>query len=226
MLHNSRRNRRVLAGIAGVNLCLALAVSAGAVPLPGAADDDGRSARTVASATSVEHLMAPVRQPGDVADVVTTVAPTTVPVTVAPKPDTAAAATTTAAPPTSRPAAGAAVSQAPVTQAPVTVPRITVPPAPVNVARRTPPAGEVQQAISALPQYVRSILAPSPDQVAQLGDKVCTMFDQGQTFDQVKATGLSMVTQVPLTKVLPGGADWVVRTAVTLYCPGHLTKIG
>jgi len=93
------------------------------------------------------------------------------------------------------------------------------------VARRVPSAAEVQQAIATLPQYVRSLLSPSPAQVAQLGDKVCGMFDSGQSFAQVKATGLQMVTQVPLTTVLPGGADWVVRTVVTLYCPGHLSKL-
>lgn len=227
MIGNTRRNRRVLAGIAGVNLCLAVAVSAGAVPLPG--NDDGRSGRNVASATSVEQLVAPVRQAGDVVDVTTTAVPPTVPVTVAPRTDTTVAAK--AAPTTAAPAkastAKAAVTPSPVAQAPVVqAPAVTVPPVVLSVARRVPAASEVQQAITALPTYVRSILAPSPAQVAQLGDKVCTMFDQGQTFAQVKATGLSMVTQVPLTTVLPGGADWVVRTAVTLYCPGHLAKIG
>jgi hypothetical protein len=93
------------------------------------------------------------------------------------------------------------------------------------VARVVPSAARVQQAISEVPNYVHSILSPSPAQVAQLGDKVCTMFDQGQTFAQVKATGLQMVTQIPLTTVLPGGADWVVRTVVNLYCPGHSSKL-
>ena len=40
MFENKRRVRRVLAGIAGVNLCLAVAVSAGAVPMPGG-DEEG-----------------------------------------------------------------------------------------------------------------------------------------------------------------------------------------
>jgi hypothetical protein len=88
-----------------------------------------------------------------------------------------------------------------------------------------PSAAEVSQAIATLPQYVHSIISPTPAQVAQLGDQVCTAFDQGQTFAQVKATGLSMVTKVPLTTVLPGGADWVVRTTVALYCPGYTSKL-
>jgi len=95
----------------------------------------------------------------------------------------------------------------------------------VKVPRRVPTAAEVQQAIATLPQYVSTILKPSPAQVDQLGDQVCTAFDQGQTFSQVKDTGLRMVTQLPLTSVKPGGADWVVRTTVTLYCPGHADKL-
>jgi hypothetical protein len=116
-------------------------------------------------------------------------------------------------PATSAPAAGAAPAAAAVPAAPVKVPRVVPSPA------------AVQQAIAALPQYVSTILTPTPAQVAQLGDQVCTAFDQGQTFSQVKATGLQMVTQLPLTTVKPGGADWVVRTTVALYCPGHADKL-
>lgn len=231
MFDNTRRNRRALAGIVGVNLALALAVSAGAVPLSGA-HDDGRSAATVASAAVTQEPAATVRQAGDGVSAAmaqgsaattpppvptaeaskatgTTVAPTTVPVVTAGR---SAAAAPTAARPT------------------VTVPAVATPSVAAGVvaqvARRVPAAAEVQQAISNLPQHVRSIIKPSPAQVAQLGTTVCGMFDAGQSFAQVKATGLQMVTQVPLTTVLPGGADWVVETVVTLYCPGHLAKIG
>jgi hypothetical protein len=174
--------------------------------------------------------MASARQPGDTAGATieqapATSAPTTAaPTTVAPK-----ATATTAAPTTKAPASSTAskttAAKAPAAAAAVTVPPVTVPPVPVGVARVVPSAAQVQQAIASLPNYVHSILSPSPAQVAQLGDKVCTMLDQGQTFAQVKATGLQMVTQVPLTTVLPGGADWVVRTVVNLYCPGHSSKL-
>ena len=93
------------------------------------------------------------------------------------------------------------------------------------MARRTPSSTEVQQALKTFPQYVKTFIKPTSAQVAELGDRVCTAFDEGQSFAQVKATGLEMVTQVPKTTVLPGGADWVVRTIVTLYCPGHAPKL-
>ncbi len=219
MFDDTRRSRKVLGGIAGVNLVLALAVSAGALPHPGG--DDAAKTTTVASASIADEASSSTEPPLDVVpaaeDVTTTtVAPTTVPATVAPK-------ATVTTPPTTPPSTTTKLAAA--TQP--TAPRVTAPVAavPVSVARRTPTSAEVQQAIATLPQYVRSLLTPSPAQVAQLGDRVCSMFDQGQTFAQVKATGLQMVTQVPLTTVLPGGADWVVRTAVTLYCPGHAAKL-
>ena len=212
MLQNTTRNRSVLAGVAGVTLALGLAVSAGAVPQLG----DTGGARAEAASSSAVPAPAP-RQPGD-----TTVAAAP-PVTSAPTTVAPAAPPTTKATPTTKAAPKPTV--APTTVAPVAAATPSAPPAPVKVARRVPSAAEVQQAIATLPQYVHSILTPSPAQVAQLGDQVCTAFDQGQTFAQVKATGLQMVTQVPLTTVLPGGADWVVRTVVSLYCPGHASKL-
>ena len=220
MLENSRRNRKLVAGAAGVNLALALAVGAGAVSGRG----HGGDVRAVALAA--EPLAGPIaRQPGDVVkDVAAAVVPTTLPpvatTTVAPRP--------TAAPPTTAKARPAATSTAAALSAPSTAspaPAATAPAAPVKVPRRVPSAAEVDTAIATLPQYVRTPFTPTPAQVAQLGDQVCTAFDQGQTFAQVKTTGLQMVTQVPFTTVLPGGADWVVKTAVALYCPGHSSKL-
>jgi hypothetical protein len=146
----------------------------------------------------------------------TTAAPTTAPPTTAAK----------AAPTTTKPRV-VAPKPTPAPQAAIAAPATAAPPAPVapaKVARTVPSAAAVQQAISQLPQHVHSILTPSAAQVAQLGDQVCTAFDQGQTAAQVEATGLQMVTQVPLTTVLPGGAEWVAKTTVTLYCPGYLSK--
>jgi hypothetical protein len=201
-----------------------VAVSAGALPHPG----DTGTTKNVAASTQVgpvtndttAHLAAdtPSTAPA------TTEAPTTVPpTTVAPAP--AATTPTTKAPvATTKPTTKTTI---PTTVAPAAAVVTTTPAAPVvtTVARRVPSAAEVQAAITALPQYVHSILTPTAAQVAQLGDAVCTAFDQGQTFAQVKATGLSLVTKVPLTTILPGGADWVVRTAVNLYCPGYASKL-
>jgi hypothetical protein len=221
MMQNTRRNRRVLAGVAGVNLALALAVGAGAIPRPGV---DG-NATTVAASSRIDPVGgATARQPGDA--VAAQAAPATVPPTTAP-PTTVTKATTptTRAPVATTRTTKAAAPATVTTDAPAAAAPAAAPAGPVKVPRRVPSPAEVQQAIATLPQYVSTILTPSPAQVAQLGDQVCTAFDQGQTLAQVEATGLQMVTQVPLTTVKPGGADWVVRTAVTLYCPGHLTDL-
>ena len=222
MLKNTSLIRKVLAGVVGVNLALALAVAAGAVALPG---DDHGDVRT-ASVSQVEELAAPPpRQPGDA---VTTTVP-------APAPDAvAAAAVPTPAPttvpkpkvPTPATTKAPVAKAAPATAPPVVAPAAAAPAAPVRVARRTPSATEVQGVINELKRQVGGILllvSPTAAQIAQAGDQVCTAFDGGQSFAQVKATGLSMVP-ASIT-VPPATVDWAVRQAVTLYCPGHASKL-
>ena len=96
---------------------------------------------------------------------------------------------------------------------------------PAGVPRRTPSAAEVGQAIEALPRYIKTVVPPTPGLVAEVGRQVCTAFDQGYSFAEVKETGLRMLTQLPRTTVYPGGADWAVRSVVALYCPGHAPKL-
>ena len=223
MFENTKTVRRVLAGVVGVNLSLALAVSAGAVPKPG----DHGSVHTAAAAAA-EPVAAPVAPQAD--NAAQDAVQPTVPTTAAPAPTTPAAPTTVAAPKVTTPPTTKAPAPKPAVTtaapAPATAaPAVTVPAVPVTVPRRVPSAAEVQAAIAALPQYVRTPFTPTAAQVAQIGDQVCSAFDQGQTFAQVKATGLSMVTQIPLTTILPGGADWVVKTVVNLYCPGYASKL-
>ncbi len=218
-------NHKLLAGVVGVNLVLALAVSAGAVPMPG----DGTEVHA-ASVVAVEELATtPARQPGD------TVAP---PATAAPADATAAAQPEVSPPATAAPTTAIAkpkttippTTKAPARTAPattaVTAPPTTVPVTVAKVARRTPSAAEVQTVIAELKRQVGGLLlliSPTPAQIAQAGDQACTAFDNGQTFAQVKVTGLSMIpTSVTVT---PATADWAVRQAVTLYCPGHASKL-
>ena len=220
MLGNTSLTRRVLGGVAGVNLALALAVSAGAVPRPG---DDVHTA----AATAIEEVAAPAaRQPGDAAAQAAETPATTVPVVAAPP--TTAAPTTAApkvtAPPTTK--APKAATPKTTTPAPVvtTAPPATVP-AVVKVARRVPTAAEVQGVIAEMKKRVPllTFVSVSPAQVDQIGDQACTAFDNGQSFAQVKATGLSMI---PAGVSLPAGTDdWAVRKAVALYCPGHADKL-
>ena len=219
LLANTNLTRRVLVGVVGVNLTLALAVSAGAVPRP------GENVHT-AAATQVEELAAPAaRQAGDVAQAA---APAPA---AAPTPTTAAPATTVAKPKVTTPPTTKAPKAAP--KAAASAPAVTTAPAapaPVvaavtKVARRVPTAAEVQGVIAELKKRVPilSFVSIAPTQIDQIGDQVCTAFDNGQSFAQVKSTGLSMI---PATVSVPVGTDdWAVRKAVALYCPGHANKL-
>ena len=219
MLENSSRNRRLLGGVAGVNLALALAVSAGAVPRPG----DNGDVRAAAVA-EVEQVAVNARQPGDAMSE-TSQAPAPVASAVAEAaPTTTVAKPKVTSPPTTKPPSSASRTAQPA--APAAAPAAAVPAAPIKVARRTPSATEVQATIIELKRQVGGLLllvSPTPAQIAQAGDQVCTAFDNGQTFAQVKATGLSMIP--PTVTVSPATADWAVRQAVALYCPGHASKL-
>ena len=219
-MQDTNRNRKLLAGLVGVNLALALAVGAGAVPLTG---DNGK-VRT-AAISQAEELAAPAaRQPSDTAPAAPQAA---VPVS----PAEAAPATTTptvpkpkiTAPPTTK---AAVVKAAPTTSPPAVAPVAAVAAAPAKVARRTPTSAEVQAAIAELKRHIGTLALfynPTEAQIAQAGDQVCTAFDGGQTFAQVKATGLTMI---PTTvTVPPGTVDLGVRKGVALYCPGHASKL-
>lgn len=91
--------------------------------------------------------------------------------------------------------------------------------------RTTPTSAEVTAAIQGLKKYVHSFLSPSASQVAELGNDVCTAFDKGKTAKSIEATMLAKVKSLPLTVVLPGAAQYVVRTEVKLYCPGYKSKV-
>jgi hypothetical protein len=99
------------------------------------------------------------------------------------------------------------------------------PATPQKAARTTPSASAVSSAISGLRNYVHTPFTPSSAQVAQFGDAVCTAFDQQKTFSQVKAEILAQVKKLPFTTVTAGAADYVVKTAVSLYCPGYKSKV-
>ncbi len=205
-----------------MNLTLALAVSAGAVPRPG----DNASVRT-ASVSQVEEVAAPfVRQPGDGA--VEATVPTTV-VVPATAPTTVAAPKPTAPPTTKAPAAAKTATKA-TTPAPAAAaaatPVVTAPPAPVKVPRRTPSDAEVLPLIAELKRQIGglAVLATiTTAQIADAGNQICTAFDNGQSFTQVKSTGLTMIP--PSIVVKPATVDWAVRQGVALYCPGHTSKL-
>lgn len=110
-----------------------------------------------------------------------------------------------------------------------TAPASTVPSAPVASGpppRTQPSAAQVQQAIVGLGSYVQSILAPNASQVAQVGNLVCTAFDQGKTYGQISQQVQSELAGLPLTTVRPGASSYVIATAVHLYCPAYTSRLG
>lgn len=105
-------------------------------------------------------------------------------------------------------------------------PTVTATPTPTKAARTTPSAAQVSAALAGLRQYVHSPFTPSSSEVAQFGNYVCTAFDDGKTYAQVITAVDQKVNQIPFTTVEPGGDDYVVHTAVSLYCPGYSSKLG
>ncbi|HVV76446.1 MAG TPA: DUF732 domain-containing protein [Mycobacteriales bacterium] len=96
---------------------------------------------------------------------------------------------------------------------------------PALAPRTTPSAAAVSNAIAGLRSYVHTPFTPTSAQVAEFGDEVCSAFDQNETFSHVKSLILAKVKQLPFTTVTAGAADYVVKTAVALYCPGYKSKV-
>jgi methenyltetrahydromethanopterin cyclohydrolase len=61
--------------------------------------------------------------------------------------------------------------------------------------------------------------------VADFGNQVCSAFDSGESYSQVKAAGLAQVAGNPFVTVTSADADWMIRTAVSMYCPGYASKL-
>lgn len=207
--------RGVLGMVAASTFSLGLATVAGVVPRVGEV--------TTVAATDVRPLAIdePVSKPvqtGPASTIVVTVPPVTEP----PQP------TETTPPPVVPPVPQLPVQPPPEVAAEPVVNVVAPPPAPVTVPRRQPSAAEVEQAIAGLRPYVRSLFPVNPThaQVAELGDNICTAFDEGQSVDQVRATGARLVKKVPFATLRPGGDDYIIRTGVALYCPGHASKLG
>ena len=207
----SGRIRGVLSVVAASTFTVGLATVAGVVPRVG--DVTTVAATDVRPAAIDETVIKPV-ETGPATTIAVTVPPTTEP----PQP------TETTRPPVPR----SPVQPAPEVGAePVINVFVPPPPPPVTVPRRQPSGAEVDQAIAGLRPYVRSLFPVNPThaQVAELGDNICTAFDEGQSVDQVKASGAQLVKKVPFATLLPGGDDYIIRTGVALYCPGHAPKL-
>lgn len=216
MFENSARSRRLLGAVTASVFGLGMGALVGVVP--GAGDVTTVRTADAQPPGMDETVVVPVETVPDATTTVVTPVTEAAPVadtTLEPAPEPAVEPP----PPAPRPE---------VVEAPVAVAPPAPPPGPVPVPRRQPSAAEVDRAIAGVRPYVRSLLPVNPThaQVAELGDKICTAFDQGQTLAQVKATGAELVKKVPFATLLAGGDDYIVRTGVALYCPGHADKLG
>ena len=210
MFENTRRVVGVLAGATTVTLALGVGASTGLVPKLASAGSDSVEAASVTHAAPVEVVQEVVPE-------------TTLPPAPPPTAPPTTAAPRVTAPPTTRPAPKPApatvATEAPAEEA------TAAPPAPALAPRRVPSAAEVQQVIAGISSRVRLPLFVqiTPAHVADIGNRICTAFDQGQTFQQVKATGLAMVSQY--VSVSDEAADYAVRQGVALYCPAYASKL-
>lgn len=226
MVGNLKHQSMLVGVVAATTFCTAVAAVVGIVPRV----EDTTSVRTAAAAElapsdresqTVQDVAPPVIVPTTVGTVVPVVTPET---TVAPKTTTAPRQVVAEPEPAQRGADPVVEEVAPVVAS-----------APALPARRVPSPAEVQQAIRGMEKYVTfksgligllvDVPTPTAKQINKLGDKVCTAFDEGQTLEQVKATGLAMAADNPWVTISGAGPDYVVSTGVTLYCPGHADKL-
>ena len=207
MFSSAKRTWSVIGGAAGVTLVLGVGVGAASGML-GDKPETPSAAAAVLPAAPVEA--APVVVPEE-----TTTAPTT---TVAPAPATTVAKRAKAAPATT----AAAVEEAP---APAPAPAPDPQPQIISLpARANPSTAQVMQAVSVIQQGI-PFFTLTEAQARDFGNQVCTAFDQGQSFAQVKAGVQSVLSGVPLVSVSASQVDYAVRNAVQLFCPGHASKL-
>jgi hypothetical protein len=145
-----------------------------------------------------------------------------------PAPSVAATPAPTAAPSPGKAPAPAAAKAAPSTPKPTGAPAPAVtapaPTTPALPARRQPSAAEVNGLIGQVHALI-PLFTPTAAQINQVGNDVCTAFDQGKTLAQVKATAMQLAGAY--AALIPVGVtDTAVRTVVSLFCPGYTSKLG
>jgi hypothetical protein len=226
MFEHTRRVHTLLAGAAGVTLVLGLGVAAGAVPRPVSTENASPVHAAAAAATSATGATA-TADPTP-ADAATTLSPTTDAPTTAPasSPTTAAkaakqAAQADVASAASTPDAGPATT---ATSAPATAP---APAATSGIAPRINPTdAQVQAAIQQIATRIPFFSVANVAQARQFGDAVCSAFDSGASYSSVKSQVQSALSQLPMVTIKPTDMDFAIRTAVQLFCPGYMSKLG
>lgn len=206
----TKRSVIVLIGAAGLNLLAGAAVATGIVPQLGS--EVHVAAEGPAVFTPPEGVATPAPEvPAEGVDVPATPTETVPPVTAAP-------AASAAATPRVAEAAPAEPEVQQSTPTP-TAPPVTLPP------RVAVSSAQVLQVIGQLGQSIPLFRLANEAQGRQFGDTVCTAFDGGSSYGEVKAGVLSAARQIPLVTVRDADADVAIRAAVNLFCPGHLSKL-
>lgn len=197
----------------GVALLFALGLTVGACGAGTATHTD--AAATAAHPTSSTNAGNGSATAGSLAATVATPAPTTAPTTSKPTAKAVASKPHVATTPTvAAPATPAVAPTAVTTPAPTT---------PTLPARTQPTAAEVNQVIATV-HSLFPLFTPTPAQIAQVGNEVCTAFDQGKTVAQVK-TAAMQVAGVYASLIPPNVVNTAVHTIVSLYCPGYTSKL-
>lgn len=203
MFQQTRKAVALIGGATGLSLVLGVTAAASVASRP----DAGH--------TAAASVPAGVIAPADVlasAEAPATTEPAAPPETVVTAPPTTSAAERVA-------------EASPAEEASADVPAdVAAAPQPTVVARLNPSSAQVVAAMQAM--KARIPLLPLDESYGrQFGDQVCTAFDQGSSHQQVLAAVLAEANKVPLVSVSSADADFAVRTAVQLFCPGHLDKL-
>ncbi|MGH9190538.1 MAG: hypothetical protein ACRD0Q_10980 [Acidimicrobiales bacterium] len=105
-------------------------------------------------------------------------------------------------------------------------------PGPSSVVVTQGPVPRVEPTKAALRAAIKELDArtnlfrPTENQVREFGDQTCTAFDQGYSAAQVKSAVLdSAKKKVPFLRISSADADYAIRTAVGLFCPGHQSLV-
>lgn len=212
MFEATRANKQLLAGAILLNLVLALVVGAGIMVRPlnmgmVLAEAPASSAAVLETGTLAVLL-------GGVGLAVPAAGTTTPEGPASSRRSLAAGLSTTKAPPPTPVAANLAAA-ATLAAAPV-----ESPPARGPAPRVEPSKAAMQAAIRELDART-NFFRPTETQIRDVGNQVCTAFDQGHVYSQVKAAVLEAAKQAPYLGVSAADADYAVRSAVAMFCPGH-----
>jgi hypothetical protein len=207
VFETTKRNVGLLMGATALTLSIGVGTAAGVVPQVG---------KTAASVTLdfAPSAPAPVDPgPAQVAPPPPPPPPTTVPPTTTPRP----APATTAAP-------RRAARQAANPGAAASAPAAAAPAGPTKAARLSPSSAEIQGVIAQVSQRI-PLFRPTEAQVRQFGNDVCSAFDAGLPYAQVKAQVQQALPNVPLVPISSADIDYAIRTAMGLFCPGYASLL-